>query len=206
MNHKNLIILLFLALIGLAPSQKTHYLVKFVYDGDTILTGTGQKVRYLGIDAPEIGYGIVKNEFMALTAREENIRLLKKGKVHLEFDHEKKDRYGRLLAYVYLESGDMVNALLIRKGLAHVSVKPPNLKHFKRFRQLQREAMRERIGIWGAPPGKEEAFYLGNRNSFRFHRPVCPYGRKTAPAHRLRFGSLGEAYGEGFSPCSKCLP
>ena len=206
MNHKNLIILLFLALIGLASSQKTHYFVKYVYDGDTILTGTDQKVRYLGIDAPEVGYGGKKREFMALAAREEHIRILGNGKVRLEFDQVKKDQYGRLLAYVYLESGEMVNALLIRKGLAHVSVKQPNLKYFSNFRQLQRMAMKEKIGIWSAPAGKEEAFYLGNRNSFRFHRPDCSFGRKTGSDHRINLGSREEAYWEGFSPCSKCLP
>lgn len=206
MNHKNLIILLFLALIGLAPSQKSKHYVKFVYDGDTILTETDQKVRYLGIDAPEVGHGTEKSEFMALAAREENIRILGKGKVLLEFDQVKEDQYGRLLAYVYLESGEMVNALLIRKGLAHVSIKRPNLKYFRNFRQLQRMAMKEKIGIWSAPAGEEEVFYIGNRNSFRFHRPACSFGKKTASDHRLNLGSREEAYWEVFSPCSKCSP
>jgi endonuclease YncB( thermonuclease family) len=206
MNHKDLIILLFIAMIGLAPSQKTHYFVKFVYDGDTILTGTDQKVRYIGIDAPEVGYGVKKSEFMALAARNENIRIVGKSSLLLEFDQETKDRYGRLLAYVYLESGEMVNALLIRKGLAHVAVRQPNLKYFRRLLHQQRKAMGEKLGIWGAPAEREEAFYLGNRKSYRFHRPNCPFGRRMASDHRLNFGSREEAYWEGFSPCSKCLP
>jgi micrococcal nuclease len=206
MNHKNLIILIFIALIGLAPSQKPSYSTKFVYDGDTILINTNQKVRYLGIDAPEIGYGAKKSEFMAVAAHEENIRLVKKRKVTLEFDRERTDQYGRLLAYVYLENGEMVNALLIRKGLAHVAVKLPNLKYFQPFLNFQRLAMEERIGIWKAPAGRMEAFYLGNSKSYRFHRPNCAFGKKMGSYHRLQFGSRKEAFWEGFSPCSKCQP
>ncbi len=206
MNHKNLIILIFIALIGLASSQKPFYSIKFVYDGDTILTNTGQKVRYLGIDAPEIGYRGRKSEFLAVAARDENIRLVKKRKVTLEFDRERTDQYGRLLAYVYLENGEMVNAHLIRKGLAHVAVKLPNLKYLQPFLHLQRLAMEERIGIWKAPEGSAEAFYLGNNKSYRFHRPNCTFGRKTGSNHRLQFGSRKEAFWEGFSPCSKCQP
>lgn len=206
MNYKILIILLFIALIGLAPTPKSQYSVKFVYDGDTFLTGTDEKVRYLGIDAPEMGYEDKKSEFMALVARAENIRLIKSGRVTLEFDQVKKDRYGRLLAYVYLENGDMVNALLVRKGLAHVSVTLPNLKYFRSLLDYQREAMKARIGIWRAPEEKAERLYLGNLRSYRFHRPVCPFAKRIGSAHRLKFGSREEAFWEGFSPCSKCLP
>jgi len=122
MNHKNLIILIFIALSGLAPSQKPLYSVKFVYDGDTILTNTDQKVRYLGIDAPEIGYGVKKSEFMALASRDENIRLVEKRRVLLEFDRKKTDQYGRLLAYVYLKNGEMVNTHLGKRPFGKVSV------------------------------------------------------------------------------------
>jgi endonuclease YncB( thermonuclease family) len=206
MNHKNLIIFIFVALIGLASSQKALYSIKFVYDGDTILLNTGQKVRYLGIDAPEIGCGERKSEFMALAARDENIRLVKKRKVTLEFDRERTDQYGRLLAYVYLENGEMVNALLIRKGLAHVAIKLPNLRYLQPLLRFQRLAMEERIGIWKAPERKAEAFYLGNSKSYRFHRPSCAFGKKTGSDHRLQFNSRKEAFWEGFSPCRKCLP
>jgi endonuclease YncB( thermonuclease family) len=206
MNHKNLIPLIFIALIGLAASQKPLYFVKFVYDGDTILTSTGQKVRYLGIDAPEIGYGQKKSEFMALAARNENIRLVGKGEVILEFDQERRDQYGRLLAYVHLEHGEMVNALLIRKGLAHVTVKLPNLKYFQYLLDHQRLAMEERLGIWKVPAERVETFYLANKKSYRFHRPDCAFGKQIGSNRRLRFGSRMEAFWEGFSPCSKCRP
>jgi endonuclease YncB( thermonuclease family) len=206
MNHKNLIILIFIALIGLAPSQKPFYSIKFVYDGDTILTNTDQKVRYLGIDAPEIGYGEKKSEFMAVAARDENIRLVKKRKVILEFDRERTDQYGRLLAYLYLENGEMVNALLLRKGLAHVAMKLPNLRYLQPLLHFQRLAIEERIGIWKAPEGRAEVFYLGNNKSYRFHRPNCTFGRKTGSNHRLQFSSRKEAFWEGFRPCNKCQP
>ena len=93
MSHKNPIILIFIALIGLAPSQKPLYSIKFVYDGDTILTNTDQKVRYLGMDAPEIRYGVKKSEFMARAARDENICLVEKRRVILEFDRKKTNQF-----------------------------------------------------------------------------------------------------------------
>lgn len=206
MSHNSLITLIFLALIGLAPGQKQLFPVKFVYDGDTILTNTNQKVRYLGIDAPEIGYGLTMNEFMALEARNENIRLVGKRKVILEFDRKKTDQYGRLLAYVYLEDGEMVNALLTRNGLAYVAVTLPNLKYFQKLLESQREAMEKRIGIWRAPEIQQEAYYLGNNKSFRFHRPSCAFGRRIETNHRMQFDSRKEAFWEGYSPCSKCQP
>lgn len=90
---------------------------KAVYDGDTILLKNGMKVRYLGIDAPEMGYETEDPpERMAPEARDLNRLLVGNRRVRLEFDEIREDRYGRALAYVFLEGGEMVNALLVRKG------------------------------------------------------------------------------------------
>ncbi len=181
--------------------------VKFVYDGDTILLDSGEKVRYLGINAPELDHEGKRHQFMALEAMRFNIRMVKGKLVRLEFDREKRDRYGRLLAYVYLvESGQMINALLLKKGLAHVLLKEPNLKYRRLFIKLQREAMRKRIGIWSKPFKNDERYYIGNRRSFIFHRPDCPFGRHTNPRNRVIFKNCYQAFWAGYSPCRRCKP
>jgi endonuclease YncB( thermonuclease family) len=163
-------------------------------------------VRYIGIDTPEIDHKGRKNEFMAQAARDFNIKLVKGARVKIEYDQERKDRYGRRLAYVFLENGDMVNAILVRKGLANVMLKSPNVKYKTLLLDCQREAMKESLGIWSRSPMREEKYYLGNINSYRFHRPDCPFGRKMSKKNVVRFQSRYEAFWAGYSPCKRCRP
>lgn len=69
--------------------------------------------------------------------------------VGLEYDVQQRDKYGRVLAYVYLEDGRMFNALLVREGYARVSTYPPNVKYQKLFSELQKEARGNGKGLWG---------------------------------------------------------
>ena len=206
MKFKKLIILLSIIFISLSWAHSQYHFVTSVYDGDTILIDTGEKVRYLGIDAPEIDLEGGKDEYMALESKAFNIRLVNRKKVSLEFDREKKDRYGRLLAYVYMDNGVMVNALIVRRGLAHVLLKRPNLQYLELLIESQRLAMTEKIGIWRKEPSRVEKYYLGNKNSHRFHRPGCPFGRKIRSHNLLMFQTRREAFWEGFSPCKRCRP
>jgi micrococcal nuclease len=206
MKRKNLIIVIFLVCQTFAYAQPLHHRVTYVFDGDTILIDTGQRVRYVGIDAPEMAREGKESEFMALQARAFNRQLVLKTRVRLEFDHERKDRHGRLLAYVFLENGEMVNGLLIRKGLAHVLCKKPNVKHHARFVRDQRVAMTEKLGIWAGRTPALEAYYVGNSGSKRFHRPHCPSGRKIHAERRVIFDTRHDAFWEGYSPCKRCKP
>jgi len=207
LRRKNLITLLLAALVCLSFTHSARYhRVKFVYDGDTILIDTGEKVRYLGIDTPEIGHEGKKSQFMAFAARNFNRQLVGDALVRLEFDREKKDHYGRTLAYVFLENGEMVNAAMIRKGYAHVLLKWPNFKYRSLLLAYQREAMRKRIGIWRYKTKKPEPYYIGSSSSYRFHRPSCPFAKKIPPHHIVRFSTRYQAFWEGFSPCRECNP
>ncbi len=206
MNRKNLLPFLFIALLGLSFGHPTNELVKSVYDGDTILLETGEKVRYLGIDAPEIGYEGKKSEFMAMASRAYNLNLVAKKRVTLEFDQEKRDRHGRLLAYVFLENGEMVNALMLRHGFARVMVERPNLKYFSRLLIDQRHAMGEKRGIWSQDTANAESFYPGSSKSYRFHRPGCAFAVQIRPSNLVRFQNRHKAFWKGFSPCKRCSP
>lgn len=126
-----------------------------VIDGDTIELPGGRLVRYVGIDAPELrrrveGRWVVDPEPFAEAARDANRRFVRGRRVRFEYDVQTHDRFGRLLAYVYV--GDvMVNAELIRAGLATPLLIPPNGKHAERFRALADEARRAKRGLWEAP-------------------------------------------------------
>lgn len=199
-------LLIILSAVCLSLTSDIYRSVRFVYDGDTILLGGGDSLRYIGIDAPEIDRKGGKSGFMAQAAMDFNIKLVKGARVKIEYDRERKDQYGRRLAYVFLKNGDMVNAILVRKGLANVMLKAPNVKYKAQLLDCQREAMKERLGIWSRSPATEEKYYLGNKNSYRFHRPNCPFGRKVSKDNIVRFQSRYEAFWAGYSPCKRCRP
>ena len=206
MRPLKIILIIILATVCLSLTAAGYHRVKFVYDGDTILLDNKKKVRYLGINSPEINHKGGKSEFMAHAARNLNLVLVAGARVSLEFDKEKKDRYGRVLAYVFLKNGDMVNALLVRKGMAHVLRNNLGLKYEDLLLDCQRKAMKEKLGIWSKPFKGQEKFYLGNRNSYRFHRQGCPFARKISRKNGVRFKSRYDAFWEGYSPCKQCRP
>ena len=105
-----------------------------VVDGDTIrvrLDGVEERVRYIGIDTPE------RDQRCFVAATRANEALLDDGPLRLEFDVERRDRYGRLLAYVY-EGTPFVNMELVRRGLADPVVFEPNRRHALRFKAAGR--------------------------------------------------------------------
>lgn len=203
MGYKKLLGVLLAALLALSSAKVC---VRQVYDGDTVALSSGEHVRYLGVDAPEIDHKGGPSDFMALEAKAANAKLVQGKPVRLEFDQERKDRHGRLLAYVFLEKGDMVNALLVKQGMARVFLQPPNLKYYSLLLDSQRLAMTEKVGIWQKPIEQPEPYYVGNAKSYRFHRPGCPLGETISSRHRVRFESSYKASWEGYSPCRHCKP
>src|SRR3972149_4538410 len=144
-------------------SQGRVATIRSVIDGDTAVLEDGRRIRYLGINAPERG------EAYFAEATAVNRRLTEGRRVRLEPDQVLEGRYHRLLFYVYV-AGEMVNARLIEEGLVHLLVIPPNLRHYDRFVQLQRQGLAARRGIWrhlagplkitsleGNPPGEDRS-------------------------------------------------
>ena len=203
---KKAISFVILAAVCLLLTAAGYQKVRFVFDGDTILLDNKNKVRYLGINAPEINHGSWKSEFMACAARDLNLQLVNETRVRLEYDQTRRDRYGRVLAYVFLENGEMVNALLVRKGLAHVMFNNPDLKYRDLLLNCQRKAMREKLGIWSISFNGQGGVYVGNSNSYRFHLPSCPFTKKILQRNQVRFTSRYDAFWEGYSPCKRCRP
>jgi len=119
-----------------------------VLDGDTIVIGGGQKVRYAGLNTPESHHPDKLPEYCGQEAFEANRRLVAGQTVRLEFDARRRDKYGRLLAYVYVNSL-FVNAELIRQGYAQVSTYKENQRYHEEFDRLQQHAIAARRGLWG---------------------------------------------------------
>lgn len=147
------------------PAGRSHdygsITVKRVIDGDTLLLENGQRVRLIGIDTPEIheskklyrdskknDQDIAEIKALGQKSYEFTKNLVEGKKVRLEFDVERKDRYSRLLAYVYLQDGRFVNAEIVGQGYASLLTIPPNVKFADMFLQLYRQARANRLGLW----------------------------------------------------------
>lgn len=138
---------------GSAQSKTGLLLVTKVSDGDTFWvtypSGKEEKIRLIGINTPESRK--TRNKDVEYFGKEASVyakQLLLNKRVRLEFDVQKYDRYKRTLAYAYLPSGTMVNALLVKEGYARVATYPPNVRYQSLFQKLEREARIGRRGLW----------------------------------------------------------
>jgi micrococcal nuclease len=143
------------------PAASGQYYVKRVVDGDTLALSNGEKVRLIGVDTPEYHHSD-KLRKDASRSREDAKTIQAMGKeayeftkglasgrmVRLEFDVEKRDKYGRLLAYVYLDDGTFLNARILESGYGRVMTIPPNVKYADYFLKLQRQARDANKGLW----------------------------------------------------------
>lgn len=137
----SLVLLLFSTL--LLPQERAKVIK--VYDGDTIkviLNGKVEKVRLIGIDCPE------RNEKGFWQALNFTKRALLHKKVIIEYDHEKRDKYGRLLAYVFLEDGKFINEEILKEGHGKFILIPPNDKYKERLKLAEELAKSNNKGIW----------------------------------------------------------
>lgn len=137
---------LLFALILLPSQAPAAELVRFlsIIDGDSLLVkykGRSQEVRLIGIDAPEWGqeYGTQAKSHVLNCCYGQDLRL--------EFDREKKDRYGRLLAYVYC-GNKMLNKEMVRAGMAIAIKVKPNTKYYRQLKQIEKQAQAQRQGFW----------------------------------------------------------
>lgn len=125
-----------------------------VVDGDTIhveVGGAREKVRYIGVDTPETKHPSKGVECFGQKASDFNAELVANERVRLVRDVEERDRYGRLLAYVYrVRDGLFVNAELARLGYAQPLSIPPDVRYAERFAELARVARARGRGLWSA--------------------------------------------------------
>lgn len=171
---KNIITSLFLvgllAICRTASAEKlqlTSATVLYVTDGDTIkvkIDGRKESVRLIGIDAPESKHNdrAYKQAFRSATDVDTIVNLGRQSKEHLsklipensvvklEQDVEPRDRYGRMLAYVYLPDGSMANERMLEMGYASTLTIPPNVKYVDRFTNAAKTGRSANRGLWAS--------------------------------------------------------
>ena len=133
------------------PVKITH-----VIDGDTVVLASGQHLRYIGIDAPELerntpaGWVKVDDPF-GEEAKKFNEELTLSKVVRLEFDVQKQDKFNRMLAYCFVKQDDtevLVQEEILRRGFAYLYTFPPNIKYVDRLVSALQEAKAQKAGIW----------------------------------------------------------
>lgn len=137
---------------GEAGPAAASALVTRVVDGDTIearIGGEVEDVRLIGVDTPETVKPGAPVQCFGPAASRFAHRLLQGRRVRLDFGEERRDVYGRLLAYVHVE-GRLANAILVRRGLARSLTIPPNDRLAPLLRRLELRAARAGRGLWGA--------------------------------------------------------
>lgn len=142
---------------GTEASSDKWFAVTRVVDGDTFWVDDGSekglKIRLIGIDAPEPrNAGTRPKGYFGAESTSYLQQLLTDKKVRLEYDVSRFDRYGRTLAYAYLQDGTFINADLVRNGFAAVMTVPPNVKHQETFTALAAKARRQNKGLWKGDP------------------------------------------------------
>ena len=142
-------------------AEREMAFVERAVDGDTLKLSDKRRVRLIGVDTPELHYSekLLRDskrtrkdikEIQVLGAKAADFtRELCEGKhVRIETDVRKTDKYGRLLAYIYLEDGTFVNAKILEEGYGQVMTIPPDVKYADYFLKLEREARKSGKGLW----------------------------------------------------------
>ncbi len=162
---KTLSIVFILAFLSSSLHAQELSIVIKIIDGDTLWVhygGQREKVKLIGIDTPESKVNTKAKRDAEKTGQDIKIitsmgkrattyvsSLVKPGdKVTIEFDVEQRDRYGKLLGYVYLSNGKMLNEEIVKAGYATVMTIPPNVKYKDKFSRAYKEARERKRGLW----------------------------------------------------------
>ena len=119
-----------------------------VIDGDTIVIEGGEKIRLIGVDTPELHHPKKPVQYYAKEAKKFTKSLVEEKDVQLEYDRQRKDKYGRTLAYVYLKDRTFLNIEIIKQGYGFAYTKFP-FKYLIKFKEYEKEAREQKKGLWG---------------------------------------------------------
>jgi micrococcal nuclease len=138
-------------------SQPDYGTITMVYDGDTVqvqfTTGKKEKIRLIGVDAPETDEEDKKIRLDALFSKRFAFKFLYRKKVRIEYDWEKRDKYGRLLAYIWTEDGTFFNEFIIMQGFASAYTRFKYKKEYeKMFLEAEKYAKTRGNGLWKKEP------------------------------------------------------
>lgn len=199
------------------PVKAARGKVKRIINGYAIELEGGVKVRYIGIDTPEIVHSKRGEEPYGMEAFEYNKQLVQGREVLLLFDVQQRDKYGWFLAYVFVDNF-FVNAELVRYGHAVALSHSPNVKYQQLFLNLERQAREKNLGLWGLVPEREkqtigsqrsitedyedklEIFVFVTLTGKNYHTEDCKYLLSSKVQMSLEDAKLN------YSPCKDCSP
>ena len=198
-----------LALAVSLDARESHA-VQRVVDGDTVVLSEMGPVRLIGVDTPETQDPPKPVQYYGSEASAFLQSMLSGQSVRVEYDHQRRDKYQRTFAYLFLSDGTFVNREIIRQGFGHAYLTYP-FAYAEDFRAAEREAREAERGLWGQSPAKAAATAVGpspvwvNTSSRVYHCPGTRYYGKTA---RGDYMSEGEAQRAGHRPASgrQCGP
>ncbi|RKY35710.1 MAG: nuclease [Candidatus Duberdicusella sinuisediminis] len=159
MKVKKFLLFLFLFFLSCSqPPDYSHIKIIKVIDGDTLVLEDRSHLRLIGIDTPELRKktfkGFVYEPAPLAEEAKEFTRKLAEGKyARIEFDVDKRDKYGRLLGYCFIKEKEkelFLNKRLLEEGFSVLYTYPPNVKYIEEFVKAQREARQSKKGLWGA--------------------------------------------------------
>lgn len=144
------LLIISLVLSGVITAQDFYVCTRAV-DGDTIvieIEGKQEKIRLIGVDTPETVHPSKPVEYFGKEASDFTRKMVEGKRVRLEYDWQERDKYGRLLAYVYLEDGTFLNAEIVKQGYGFAYTRFP-FKYLEDFRQYEKDARENNRGLWG---------------------------------------------------------
>jgi len=161
----------------------------YIFDGDTFRTRSGERIRLLGINTPEVAHNAQPEQAYAKQAKRRLTQLILGKTVQLRLDKEKKDKYGRTLAQVYLRDGRWVNNILVDEGLAHVYTFAPNFYWADALLRTEKMARIDMRGLWKSSRFRVLNASEASSGHIGQFRLVRGYADAVTP-WRFRLGSL----------------
>lgn len=140
-------LILFIFILFISCSNPQILICARVIDGDTIVLSNDERVRLIGVDTPEAKHPQKPVEYYGKEATAFTKRMVSGKVVKLKYDQQRRDKYGRLLAYVYLMDGTFLNAEIIKQGYGHAYTKFP-FKYLEQFKEYEKEARDNKRGLW----------------------------------------------------------
>lgn len=174
--------------------------VRRVVNGHYVKLADQEKLVYAGIRAP------YEQEPLFAEAKSRNEALVVDKEVKLEYDADERDSEGRLLAYTILGDGSLVNATMVREGLAFVRLTPGAKRYAEVLLAAQMEARLTQRGLWSQMTASNESAYIADSKYAEFHRPSCEHAKKISGSRRQELPKKLDFFDKGFVPCLKCNP
>ncbi len=173
--------------------------VKRIRSGDTMIVSPDNKLTLAGVRAPIEGEPHFDEAVKFITAGVEGKKL------RLRFEDQERDAKERLVAYAY-EGKRLLNAEIVRAGLAYARITPQSQSHADELLAAQSAARKARRGLWADAPPAAEVGYWADTKYANFHRAACEERKKAKPERVVEFKSRSEALDRGMAPCADCRP